>query len=60
MVNFPTWAPDCDSQSPTLLNLFISSDASVCSTVAFRPFGNSDHVLVFKFKKKRPFSSKSL
>ena len=44
MVNFPTRAPDCDSQSPTLLNLFISSDASVCSTVAFRPLLNSDHV----------------
>ena len=26
MVNFPTWIPDYDSQSPALLDLFISSD----------------------------------
>ena len=45
MVNFPTRIPDCDSQSPTLLNLFISSDASICSTMAFPPLGNSDHVV---------------
>ena len=24
MVNFPTWIPDCDSHSPTLLNFFSS------------------------------------
>ena len=35
MVNFPTRIPDCDSHSPALLDLFISSDASVCSTMAF-------------------------
>ena len=35
-----------DSHSPALLNLFISSDASICSTVAFPPLGNSDHVFV--------------
>ena len=29
-----------------LLIWFISSDASICSTVAFPPFGNSDHVIV--------------
>ena len=27
MVNFPTWIPDCDSHSPALLGLFLSSDA---------------------------------
>ena len=32
MVNFPTWIPDYDSHSPALLDLFISSDASICST----------------------------
>ena len=26
MVNFPTWIPDCNSHSPTLLDLFISPD----------------------------------
>ena len=46
MVNFPTRIPDCDSQSPALLDLFLSSDASICSTMAFPPLGNSDHVVV--------------
>ena len=46
MVNFPTRIPDCDSHSPALLDLFISSDASICSTMAFPPMGNSDHVVV--------------
>ena len=31
MVNFPTQIPDCDFHSPALLDLFISSDASICS-----------------------------
>ena len=43
MVNFHTWIPDCDYHSPALLDLFISSDASICSTVAFPPLGNSGH-----------------
>ena len=46
MVNFPTQIPDCDSHSPALLDLFLSSDASICSTMAFPPLGNSDHVIV--------------
>ena len=46
MLNFPTWIPDCDSHSPALLNLFISSDASICSTMAVLPLGKSDHVVV--------------
>ena len=29
-----------------LLDLFISSDAGICSTMAFPPMGNSDHVVV--------------
>ena len=45
MVNFSTWIPDCDSHSPALLDLFLSSDASICSTMAFPPLGNSDHVV---------------
>ena len=45
-VNFPTGIPDCGSHSPALLDLFLSSDASVCSTIVFLPLGNSDHVLV--------------
>ena len=46
MVNFPTWIPDCDSHSPALLDLFFSSNASICSTMAFPILGNSDHVVV--------------
>ena len=46
IVNFPTRIPDCDSHSSALLDLFISSDASICSTMAFPPLGNSDHVVV--------------
>ena len=48
-VNFPTRIPDCDSQRAVLLDLFISSDASICSTMAFPPLGNSDHVGVSVF-----------
>ena len=40
VVNFPTRMPDRDCHSPALLDLFISSDASICSTM-----GNSDHVV---------------
>ena len=46
MVNVPTRIPGCDSHSPALLDLFISSDASVCSTMAFPLLGKSDHVFV--------------
>ena len=46
IVNFPTRIPDCDSHSPALLDLFISSDASISSTMAFPPLGNPDHVVV--------------
>ena len=46
MVNFPTRIPDCYSHGPALLELFLSSDARICSTMAFPPLGNSDHVVV--------------
>ena len=39
MVNFPTQVPNCDSHSPALLDLSLSSDASICSGKAFPPFG---------------------
>ena len=45
MVNFPTGILECDSHSPALLDLFISSDAGICSAMAFPPLGNSDHVV---------------
>ena len=47
MVNLPTWIPDCDSHSPALLGLFLSSDPITCSAMAFPPLGNSGHVCVF-------------
>ena len=37
MVNFPTQIPDCDSNGPALLDLFLFSDASICSRMAFPP-----------------------
>ena len=49
IVNFPTHVPDCDSRSPdspVRLDFFLSSDASICSTMTFPPLGNSDHVVV--------------
>ena len=45
MVNFPTRVPDCYSHSTALLDLFLSSDTGICSTMAFPPLGNSDHVV---------------
>ena len=46
MVNFPTQISDCDSYSPTLLDLFLSSDACICSTIVFPPLEHSDNVAV--------------
>ena len=46
MVNFSTRISDSDSHSSALLDVFLSSDASICSTMAFPPLGNSDHVIV--------------
>ena len=57
MVNFPTRIPDCDSHSPALLDLLISSNGSICSTVAFPPSRNSGYVVVSVFTDV-PFNSK--
>ena len=35
-----------DSPSPGLLDFFLSSDATTCSTMAFPPLGNPDHVVL--------------
>ena len=35
----------CDSHGPAFLDVFLSSDASIFSTIAFPPLGNSDHVV---------------
>ena len=46
MVNFPTRTPGYGSHGPARLDLFLTSDASICSTMAVPPLGNSDHVVV--------------
>ena len=46
MLNFPTHIPNCDSYGPSCLDLSLSSDISICSTVTFPPLGNSDHIVV--------------
>ena len=38
--------PQTDSRSTALLDFFLSSDSSICSTMAFPPLGISDHVVV--------------
>ena len=35
-----------DFHSCALLDLLLFSNASICSTMAFPPFGNSDHAVV--------------
>ena len=45
MLNVSTWIPDYDFHSLALLGLFLSCDASICSTMAFPPLGNSGHVV---------------
>ena len=46
MVNFPTCIPDYVSHSSSLLDLFLSSDTSICSKMAFPSLRNSDHIVV--------------
>ena len=46
MVNFPTRISDCRCLSPTLLDLFLSSDASICFTMAFPSLENFSHLVV--------------
>ena len=57
IVNFRTRIPDCDSDSPALLDLFISSDTSICSAMAFPPLRNSNHD-VFSVSIDFPINSK--
>ena len=46
MANFPTRIPDCGSHSPALLDLFLSTDTSICFTMTFFWLENSDHIVV--------------
>ena len=45
-LNFPSWIPHCDFDSPALLDFFLSSHPSICSTMAFHPLWNTDHVFL--------------
>ena len=45
-LNFATWILDSGSHSPALLDFFLSSGASICSTMAFPTLKNFDHVVV--------------
>ena len=49
VVNFPPRIPDCDSHSPALSDLFISSEASICSTMVFSILGNSGVMFLSQF-----------
>ena len=65
MVNFPTRFLNYDSHNLALLDLFVSADASICSTMTFPRLGNSDHVVVlvsidFPTNSGCPVSSDSL
>ena len=53
MIDFPTWIPDCDSHIKALFDLFLSSDASICSTMAFPPLEN--YFLIFHSKQDALF-----
>ena len=47
VVNFPIRSQTVILIVP--LDFFLSSDASICSAMAFPPLGNSDHVVVSVF-----------
>ena len=44
MANFHTRIPDCDPHSPAPFGFIYFICANICSTMAFPPLGNSDHV----------------
>ena len=49
MVNFPTQIPECNFHSTALLNVLISSDAGICSTIASPPLGKIMFMLLSQF-----------
>ena len=46
MVNFLTRIPVCDSRSPAILDLFLSSDSFICSIMDFPAPRHFDYVVV--------------
>ena len=65
MVNLPAQIIDCVYHSPALLDLFLSSNASTCSTGGLLPLGNSDETVPVSidfpsnFKGDDPFLHKA-
>ena len=47
MVNFPTRIPDCDSDSPAVLDLLIFFNPQHLFYSGFPSIGNSDHIVAF-------------
>ena len=45
-VNFVTRFPDREDQSPSLLDLFLTSNPTICQTSSSSALGKSDHVVV--------------
>ena len=63
MVNFLTRILDCGFHSLALLDLFLSSDAIICSAIDVPPLRNFDHVAVsvsidFRSTSKRDASKR--
>ena len=56
MVNLSIRIRDSGSHGPTLLDLYLTSDASICSTMAFPPLENFYHI-VFSVSINFPLNS---
>lgn len=46
IIDFPTRFPDREDQSPSLLDLFLTSNPDICKASGEAPLGNSDHGVV--------------
>ena len=46
IIEFPTRFPDRSDQSPSLIDLFLSSNPDICNASSEAPLGNSDHVVI--------------
>ena len=46
VINFPTRFPDHGNSNPHLLDLFLTSNPSICNPSCISPLGNSDHAVV--------------
>ena len=46
MIDFSNWILGSDPHIPALMDLFQSSNASICSTLSFPPLGTSNYAVV--------------